>query len=323
MCIYIRLKCSLLAACNRHRGLNAGRHCEEEEGGLQTKSQDEKKKRKAGVIQRKQALQSRDEFASHCLFSTQLVPASGNAILGVGQQEALRGGVKSPGFSPCFRKIQQRLLLVRLGPASCCWSSWMIRTWRKSLRKCIGGKQIRLEKIELVLMVWLACFLPPSDAFIRLSPWDCLSCAEPAGHESWAENYYFTVGEDFVIPEFGITPDFEWKPKFPWLQNPSQEPHGALPSHALEPAALCQPIGKAFPELAAWEVAGNSKRGSLETRSEAFLRCALPRSPPGPPSRKVSRKAGSGLVLGRMPAKLNVYPQNALTSAISNQTRTC
>lgn len=54
MCIYIRLKCSLLAACNRHRGLNAGSRCEEEEGGLQTKSQDEKKKRKAGVIQRKQ-----------------------------------------------------------------------------------------------------------------------------------------------------------------------------------------------------------------------------------------------------------------------------
>ena len=64
------------------------------------------------------------------------------------------------------------------------------------------------------MIVWLAYFLSPSDALIPLSPWDCLSCAEPAGRESWAENDYFTVGEDFFITEFGITLDFEWKPKF-------------------------------------------------------------------------------------------------------------
>lgn len=76
MRLQIRLKCNLLAACNRHWGLNAGKCCEEEEGGLQTNSQDEKKRR-AGMTQRKQALQSRGEFISHGLFSTQLVPAVG------------------------------------------------------------------------------------------------------------------------------------------------------------------------------------------------------------------------------------------------------
>lgn len=76
-----------------------------------------------------------------------------------------------------FGKRQQHLLLVKPGPVSYCWSSWMIRTWPKSLRKCIGGKQFRLEKIELASIVWLACFLSPSDALIPLSPWDCLSCA--------------------------------------------------------------------------------------------------------------------------------------------------
>lgn len=136
MHLQIRLKCHLLAACNGHWRWNAGDRCEEEEGDLQTQSRDERKRR-AGVILRKQALRSLDEFVSHCSFSTQLV---WDAILGVGQQEALREGVKSPGFSPCFGKRQQRLLLVKLGPASCSWSSWMVRTWPKSLRKCIGGK---------------------------------------------------------------------------------------------------------------------------------------------------------------------------------------
>jgi len=40
-----RLKCNLLAACSRYWGLNAGNCCEEEKGGLQTKSQDEKKRK--------------------------------------------------------------------------------------------------------------------------------------------------------------------------------------------------------------------------------------------------------------------------------------
>jgi len=90
----------------------------------------------------------------------------------------------------------------------------MITTWSKSVRKCTGRKQFRLEKIEFVLTVWLACFLSPSDALIPLSPWDCLSCAELAGGESWAENNYFTAEEDFFIAEFGIAPDSGWKQKF-------------------------------------------------------------------------------------------------------------
>lgn len=76
-CLKIELKYYLLAACNRHWGLDAGNRCGEEEEGCAKGTQRVPgwEKRKAGAIRRKQALQDQDEFMSHCLFSTQLVPA--------------------------------------------------------------------------------------------------------------------------------------------------------------------------------------------------------------------------------------------------------
>lgn len=59
---------------SRHSGLSTGSHCEKEEEGNKDPGWE---KMKAGVIQGNQALQSQEEFVSHCLFPIQLVAVLG------------------------------------------------------------------------------------------------------------------------------------------------------------------------------------------------------------------------------------------------------